>query len=299
MSGVNPIKRGVASLMHGMGLTPLSFAAQRTLLSPFIRVVYYHDVQQTMAAEFEKQLRLFKELFVPATRADLDVLLSQGVWPHQRPGIILTFDDGLRSHYEVIAPLLDKLGFQGWFFVPVDLLAVAPAEQPAAAVRHSVLHECDTAQDPRVFMTERQAADLAERHVVGCHTASHVRLSSKLSDAELAAELDRAKQRLEDILGRKVDSFSWVGGEEWAYSEAAAAIVAKLFDYAFTTNTCVTRPGTPRLNIARTHIEAFFSASLVRLQLSGMMDLYYRPKRRRLDACLVPCIGAAPKAEQT
>jgi peptidoglycan/xylan/chitin deacetylase (PgdA/CDA1 family) len=247
-----------------------------------------------MADRFEKQLLLFKDLFVPASKADLETLLSRGVWPHQRPGIILTFDDGLRTHAEVIAPLLDKHEFQGWFFVPVDLLSIPPSEQPAAAERHSVLHDCDTARDPRVFMTAGQVAALADRHIVGCHTATHVRLSKQLGEAELAVELERAKQRLETLLGgRRVDSFSWVGGEEWAYSEAAATIIARLFDYAFTTNTCVTRAGNPQLNIARTHVEAYFSASLVRLQVSGMMDMYYRSKRKRLQSCLTPCIAPA------
>jgi len=287
MIQASPLKRGMATLLDRIGVTSLAFALQRSLLSPFIRVVYYHDVQPALAEEFSRQLALLKRRFVPVTRTELDRFLSQGVWPHDRPGIIVTFDDGLRSHYEVAAPILEKLGFQGWFFVPVDLVTLPPGEQPAAALRHDVLHDCDTTRDPRVFMTEQQLAALSERHIVGCHTATHVRLSKELNDSQLVAELDRAKQRLHSILGgRKVDAFSWVGGEEWAYSEGAAKVVARLFDYAFTTNTCIARADTSRLNIARTHLEAFFPASLVQLQLSGMMDLYYRPKRRRLESVI-------------
>lgn len=294
MIEVNPLKRGVATLMQGIGVSSLSFTLQRLLLSPFIRVVYYHDVPATMADEFARQLASFRRSFVSATKADLDRLLSHGTWPHSRPGIILTFDDGLRSHCEVVAPILDKLGFQGWFFVPVDLVTLALADQPDAAVRHGVLHDCDTTRDPRIFMNARQLVALSERHIVGCHTGTHVRLSRELSESRLHTELDSAKQRLEAILGRRVDSFSWVGGEEWAYSQAAAKVVSSLFDYAFTTNTCITRSGASRLKIDRTHIEASFSAALVRLHLSGMMDLYYGPKRRRLDSRLCPAIPVRP-----
>ena len=293
MIEVNPFKRGTAAVMDRIGVTSLSFAVQRWTLSPFIRVVYYHDVPPAMADRFEGQLEFLKQSFVPASKADLDQLLTQGVWTHDRPGLIVTFDDGLRSHYEVVAPILDSLGFQGWFFVPVDLITLPPAEQPAATSRHGVLHDCDTTRDPRVFMSEAQLAALSERHIVGCHTATHVRLSRELSDSQLHVELDSAKQRLEAILGRKVDAFSWVGGEEWAYSEAAAKVVANLFEYAFTTNTCIARSGTSRLNIDRAHVEASFAPSLVRLHLSGMMDLYYRPKRKRLDSRLRPCSSSA------
>jgi peptidoglycan/xylan/chitin deacetylase (PgdA/CDA1 family) len=286
---VNPIKRGAAALLNRLGVTSLSSALQRATFAPFIRVVYYHDVPGEMADAFERQLSSFKRHYVPASKADLDGLLSHGGWPYDRPGIIVTFDDGLRSHAEVVAPILEKLGFQGWFFVPVDLVTLAPSEQPWAASRHSVLHECDTTSDPRVFMSEEQLVALGERHIVGCHTGTHVRLSADLTASQLSDELISAKQRLEAILGRRVDSFSWVGGEETAYSAAAAQIVATAFDYAFTTNTSVTRPGTSPLNIDRTHVETWFSASLVRFHLSGMMDLYYRSKRRRLKSCLSPC----------
>lgn len=284
MIAINPVKRGAATLMHRTGLTALSSGLQRLVFSPFVRVVYYHDVPAAMAGKFETQLRSFKRYYVPAPKADLDGLLDHGIWSHDRPGIILTFDDGLRTHAEVVAPILDRLGFQGWFFVPVDLVTLAQSEQPAAAERHGVLHECDTTADPRVFMSEQQLVALSSRHIVGCHTGTHVRLSAQLTESQLHDELVNAKQRLESILGRRVDSFSWVGGEEWAYSAAAARIIARLFDYAFTTNTSVTRPGASRLKIDRTHVEAAFSASLVRLHLSGMMDLYYHPKRRRLDS---------------
>jgi peptidoglycan/xylan/chitin deacetylase (PgdA/CDA1 family) len=250
---------------------------------PFIRVVYYHDVPDRLAHSFREQLRLFHRLFVPASRIDLDTLLQEGRWPHRRPGIILTFDDGLRTHFEVAAPLLEEFGFQGWFFVPSDLVTLDPALQPAAAIRHDILHEWDTAADPRVFMTRQQLVDLARRHVVGCHTATHERLSQKLTPEQLQVEIPGAQQRLESTLGRSVDSFSWVGGEEWAYCRSAAREIAHRFTYAFTTNTALTRPGTHPLRIDRTHIEPAFSPALVRLQLSGLMDVYYRNKRRRLE----------------
>lgn len=287
MIQASPIKRAVATLLDRIGVTSLVFALQRSLLSPFVRVVYYHDVQPAFADEFSRQLAFLKLSFVPVNKAELDRFLKEGVWSHDRPGIVVTFDDGLRSHYEVAAPILEKFGFQGWFFVPVDLVTLPPGEQPAAALRHDVLHDCDTTRDPRVFMTEQQLSALSERHIVGCHTATHVRLSTEMSERQLELELDRAKHRLESLLGgRKVDAFSWVGGEEWAYSASAARVIARLFDYAFTTNTCVVRAGASRLNIARTHMEAFFPPPLARLQLSGIMDLYYRPKRRRLESII-------------
>jgi peptidoglycan/xylan/chitin deacetylase (PgdA/CDA1 family) len=281
-TAVNPLKRGAAAVLRSTGMTTLSRAWQRSALTPFIRVLYYHDVPAAMSRAFADQLLALKQAFVPASRADLERLLTEGHWPHQRPGIIVTFDDGLRSHSEVVAPILDRLGYEGWFFVPIDLLASPAQEHPVLASRHGVLHGCDTARDSRVFMTLEQLVALGQRHNIGCHTASHVRLSDDLSEAQLQLQIVNAKQRLEAVVGRPVDSFSWVGGEEWAYSPAAARCIADHFEYAFTTNTRVTRPGTSRLMIDRTHVEASFPPALVSLQVSGLMDLYYRSKRRRI-----------------
>jgi len=284
LPAVSPLKRGAAALLRSTGVTFLSRAVQRAALTPFIRVLYYHDVPEAMGRAFADQLSALKQAFVPASKADLERLLTAGHWPHERPGIIVTFDDGLRSHSEVVAPILEQLGYEGWFFIPIDLVTSAAEEHPVLASRHGVLHGCDTARDPRIFMTEQQLVELSRRHNVGCHTASHVRLSDDLSDAQLELQIVNAKQRLEAVLGRGVNSFSWVGGEEWAYSPAAASCIARHFEYAFTTNTRVTRPGTSRLLIDRTHVEASFPPALVSLQVSGLMDLYYRPKRKRIAA---------------
>jgi peptidoglycan/xylan/chitin deacetylase (PgdA/CDA1 family) len=188
----------------------------------------------------------------------------------------------LRSQYEVAAPLLDKHGFQGWFFVPIAMILTPPAEQPRAAERQLVLHEHDTVRDPRVFMTAEQLLDLSRRHIVGCHTANHVRLGSTLQDAELVSEIVDARRDLESILGSEINSFAWVGGEEHAYSGKAAWWIARSYRYCFTTNTRLTRGGCNPLELDRTHLEADFPRSLVLFQLSGIMDLLYAGKRRRV-----------------
>jgi peptidoglycan/xylan/chitin deacetylase (PgdA/CDA1 family) len=259
-----------------------ALALQRRLFHPFIRVLYSHDVPAVSRDRFVAQLKMLRRSFEPATRDDLVALLRDGKWNHDKPGLILTFDDGLRSHMEVVAPVLDDLGFQGWFFVPIGLVQLDATEHAQAALLGSVLHGCDTTRDPRIFMTEQDLVQLARRHVIGCHTASHVRLSTALTDDDLDREIVGAKRRLEAVLQREVDSISWVGGEEWAYSPNAARRIAREFDYAFTTNTLLTRHGTPATQIDRTHFEADFSPALTRFQVSGLMDLFYAPKRRRL-----------------
>lgn len=287
-------KLTVAATLDACGLTHVGLALQRRWLAPYLRIVNYHDVPPAAAPRFDAQLAELRRRFAPATRADLDGLLEHGEWRHDRPGLMLTFDDGLRSHAEVVAPLLEKHGFRGWFFVPIGLVDLDPAEQPAAARRQLVLHGHDDPRDPRVFLDHASLRALAARHEVGCHTATHRRLCAELAPAELELEIDAAHRRLEDAVQRPVDSFAWVGGEEWAYSDAAAQRLRTRFRYLFTTNTAAIRPGSHPQRLDRTHLEADFPDSLLRFQLCGLMDLRFAAKRRRLQAVF----GADPPMTQ-
>lgn len=275
-------KKWLARTLDVLGINRVGIALQRLFPSSYIRVLYYHDVEPRQAAAFEAQLLLLRRYFEPASQHELRAFLQTGRWPHSKPGIVLTFDDGLRSNYEVAAPLLEKHGFQGWFFVPIGLVTLPPRQQPRSADGQLVTHGNDVSRDPRVFMRAQELRDLAHRHIIGCHTSSHVRLSEALPPATLDFEILDAKRMLEETMGKPVDSFAWVGGEEWAYSSGAARRIEREFRFAFTTNSRAVRATTSALQIDRTHVEADYPAYLVRFQLSGIMDLRHAGKRKRV-----------------
>jgi len=279
-------KLRIARQLDRLGVNAVGLELQRRLLAPYLRILYYHDVSPELAGEFRSQLEFYAAHFALATREDVDALLEGGRWRHRRPGIVLTFDDGLRSHAETVAPLLERYGFEGWFFVPIGLLELPPHRQPEAAAAGLVLHDHDTTRDPRVFMTLDELRAIGCRHLVGCHTVHHTRLGTALTDEQLREEVLGAKTRLEHLTGNPVDSFAWVGGEESTYSAAAARLARSSFRYVFTTNTAAVRRGGSLRCLDRTHVEASFPLALVRFQLSGLMDLYYQQKRRRLEPLL-------------
>ena len=198
--------------------------------------------------------------------------LLEGRWPHERPGLLLTFDDGLRSHAEIVAPLLERNGMTGWFMVPTAVLD-DDGERP------STLHTVGPAT-----MTWDALRRLDERHVVCCHTTTHRRLEASLSAEAIRREIPDAKRALEEGLAHSVPAFAWVGGEEWSYSAAAARAIAEAgFRLSFMTNNDIVRPGADRLQLQRTNIEADFSPALVKLSLSGFFDVLYTAKRRRVN----------------
>ena len=104
--------------------------------------------------------------FAPVFYDDLVGLVTTGDWPHERPGVVLNFFDGFRDNFEVAAPILDRLGLVGWFFVVSGWVATPPREQRSFAARHLIdlpYDEEDLPPDGRLALSPDEVGALAQR----------------------------------------------------------------------------------------------------------------------------------------
>lgn len=262
----NAVKRQIARLFDVFGINSLGHFVQRAALSPFIRAVNYHVIRPEHVENFEEHLKFYSSRFVSVDERILTDFFANWKWPHNKPGLILSFDDGTRDHAEIVAPLLEKYGFTGWFFVPSGWVVTEKGGNQGS-------------------LTHEQLLQLDKHHVVGCHTETHCRLSADLPDEVLWSETIGAKKTMEGLLGHAVSSFCWVGGEEYTYNAKAAEFIAGPYRYklGFMTNSAPVTRNTSPLQLQRTNIEAENPLSLVRFQLSGFMDIAYYPKRKRVN----------------
>jgi peptidoglycan/xylan/chitin deacetylase (PgdA/CDA1 family) len=278
-------KRLLASSFQSLRLTPLLLKLQQCCIpGGYIRAINYHGVSAESAGNFERQLAYYAENFTGVSSADLDNFFRLRRWSKKRPGLIISFDDGLSSNYSVAAPLLDKYGFNGWFFVPVDFVAAPPSEQISFARDHLIRPDRTSSKAERAAMSWDELRDLDRRsHVIGCHTRSHLRMVPELSGSVLKNEICTGKAVLEEELGHVCDCYAWVGGEEWAYTSDAARMIREAgYKYSFTTNalpiTCKNDPH----QLGRNNVESDWPLSMASFELSGFQDLRYTPKRRRV-----------------
>lgn len=266
----NRVKRAGAKFLDTVGVNKLGFFLQKKILAPFVRAVNYHVVSPSDAGSFEKHLQYYSENYVPVDLPKLENFLQNGEWRHKRPGLIISFDDGHRSHYEIAAPLLEKYGFTGWFFVPVELMNLEKNQIS--------LEQAESA------LTREQLQYLDRKHIVGSHTATHCRLSKTVEQKRLEYEIIGSGETLEKLLGHRISTFCWVGGEEENYSREAAELIKKFYKYGFMTNNATIEARENPFQLQRTNIEAENPLWLVRFQLSGLMDVLYTRKRRRVNA---------------
>ena len=88
--------------------TPAQFEADLQYLTKHYEVISYDQLVERRGVS-RKQ------------RAEKNEASSSSFRPsHHRPAVILTFDDGLREHLTVVAPLLKKLDIPAIFFITTD-----------------------------------------------------------------------------------------------------------------------------------------------------------------------------------
>ncbi len=281
----NKGKSLLASSFQALKITPLLMGLERRCIpGGYIRAINYHGTPRDRAGNFEQQLDFYARHYTPVSLADLDKFFQLKRWDKKRPGLIVSFDDGLSSNYTVAAPILEKYGFYGWFFVPADFIAAPATEQPGFADAHHIWKESYSSQTEREAMSWAELRDLDRRqHIIGCHTRSHLRMTPGLQDSVLEYEICAGKAVLEEELGHACACYAWVGGEEWSYTSAAARMIRKAgYKYSFTTNACpITRWADPH-RLGRNNVESAWPLSLASFELCGFQDLRFTPKRRRV-----------------
>ena len=281
---MNKKKILMANIICSLGIDHLLLLLRKLFYKGnYIYVLNYHATPENESSVLEQQLVFYNKYFSSVNLSDLNQFFENKKWHKDKPGLILSFDDGLRSNFDVAAPLLEKYGFTAWFFIPTDFLDTSTDEQITFANNHSICAR-NIYKDGRIAMTWDEIQKLDKNHVIGCHTKSHHRMIASTPKIQIHQEIIVSKMILEDKLGHAIDAFCWVGGEEFSYSaQGAKAIREAKYKYSFMTNCMPIKIDTNPHQLQRNNVETSWSINLVKFAVSGVMDWLYIPKRKRVN----------------
>jgi peptidoglycan/xylan/chitin deacetylase (PgdA/CDA1 family) len=277
------MKTLIANFLYIFGLSRLAFLLSRLFYGNHIRVLHYHGTSFPYMSTFDQQLRFYSKYYQNINYNDLNRFFSSGGSFLKKPGLIISFDDGLRSNYENAIPLLEKYGFTAWLMVPRGPIDFNLVDQKNYVGKY---YDIDSLQFPdgRLVMNWEEIKKASKNHVIGCHTYSHHRMKLDDDFFILNHEIYQSKKELETNLGRYVTIFCWVGGEESHYTKFAAKKIKDTgYVYSFMTNSIPITAATSPFQINRTNVEANYPLPLVLFQLSGLMDLFYYFKFKRVN----------------
>ena len=284
---MNKKKKSLIHLSKLINLPEIGFKLYKLFFgNNYLRSVNYHCTPSVFTAQFEQHLKFFYDHYSNVTQQELSNFLGGAKWNKKKPGLIISFDDGLRSNYDYAAPLLEKFGFTGWFVIPPGFIQSEKKHQKAYAVENNI--RCRTYYNERIAMSWQEIRDLTRRgHHISSHTYGHVRLPRSVNPDKIDFEIRQSKKILEQYLDIPISSFGWVGGEEENFcTYASDAIRDAGYSFSFNSNAGIILNRTDAFSLGRINIESEYSLEAVKFQLSGFMDLFYQLKRARINKLL-------------
>lgn len=124
-----------------------------------------------------------------------------------RKPVLITFDDSRAEHFEIAAPVMEKQGFRGAFFIMT------------------------ITYNKKNYMTKDQIALVAKAgHTVGLHTWDHTMVTKYKDVTDWKKQISDPKEKLEGIVGKPVDFFAYPNG---VYDHKGAIELSKHIKISF------------------------------------------------------------------
>jgi peptidoglycan/xylan/chitin deacetylase (PgdA/CDA1 family) len=163
----------------------------------FIPALSYHNVRSYTTQNpayfitperLEEHVKNLKELgYQTVLPTNIESDYYEG-GPISDKSILISFDDTRIDHFVSAAPILEKYGFRGTFFI-----MTVPIGKPG-------------------YMTKTQIKELSERgHAIELHTWDHQDLR-KIAEDQWKIQIDKPKALLEEITGKTVTSMAYPFG---------------------------------------------------------------------------------------
>lgn len=192
---------------------PVSTEDWRKTRDP-VPILMYHDVEAATAdaplpelhvseTDFREQMEwLADNGYTGVTIQQVVDAWDDGALLPRKP-VVISFDDGFKSHYTVALPELQELGWPG----VINLQAYAPKGLP----------------DDAPLAPERVEALLSAGWELASHSITHPDLTT-VEPEQLAAEVEKSKRGLERQFGVEIEHFCYPAGQ---YDEVVAGEVKK------------------------------------------------------------------------
>jgi peptidoglycan/xylan/chitin deacetylase (PgdA/CDA1 family) len=181
---------------------------------PEIPVLCYHRISdgtksdyRVSQATFSSHMKILADSgYHSITPAQLyDYLVYNKTLP-EKP-VMITFDDSREEHALIAAPVMEKLGFRGVFFIMT------------------------ITYNKKNYMTTDKIASLAKAgHTIGLHSWDHTMVTKYKDPADWLKQVSEPKIKLEKIVGKPVEYWAYPNG---VFDHKGAEELSKYFKLSF------------------------------------------------------------------
>ena len=248
-----------------------------------VRVLTYHRFGRSAydpfcvgPADFDAQMRYLAQNGLAVSLDDVQELLAGHKELPDR-AVLVTVDDGLRSVYTEMLPVLREYAVPAVAYITPSLIRPArcgrsPDRATVATCRIGKPSH-NTTTEPEEYLTWDELEEVAAGGVtIGSHGWTH-RSLGRMGPAEARQEAVRSRQSLQERLGVRVTSFAYPYGTRADFNSATAKILTEAgYTTAFTSQHGAIAKGSDPIALPRIKVEGGEGQWIFRLLCRGAMD---------------------------
>lgn len=262
-----------------------------------IRITLSHHVSPDEHANFARLIDQLCTARAPMNAGDIVSSYAgqaQGMSSFDGRRLAFTFDDGLLSSFQATESILNPRGIKAIFFIPTKILGFTSPDEMRDFFRRNVYRRASGQLAPHKYetMSIDHLRELHQQgHTVLPHTHSHVSLLAVKTAEDVDRELRAPKLLLEDLLQSPSDGFAFPFGTDRDVHASAYDAIRRLYPVCFTGLGGVNVSTTDRHCLYRDCVHPHHQPEHVANVSSGVFDLYYKHKMRRLKRRITPLPG--------
>ncbi len=240
-----------------------------------LRVLVYHHIEKKNFIKFYNHLKYLKKEWNFVTPSQFENHLS-GKKKLKGKNLLLTFDDGFKSNFDVEKEVLKKLNIKCIFFVPTEFIKINSLKKSKNFLSNNILDiHSEKTKELKNMSVENIKLLLKKGHVIGSHTRTHLNLGKIKNLSILKKEVLGSSNDLKKLLKVNINHFAFTYGNYESMSQKSLKMSFSKYRFVYSClrgNNYHTKRGTI---IRRDTIYLNRSIDLAKIFLSGLVDIKY------------------------
>lgn len=241
-----------------------------------IRVLIYHHIEKDELDNFKKQLLYLKKNWNFITPEQFENHVN-GKTKLKGKNLLLTFDDGFSSNFEVARKILSKLYIKSIFFVPSEFVKIKSIKKARSFIKKNILDQNlpEDFNNIRNMTVKNLRYLIRNGHTIGAHSKTHVNLGNIGNKKKLKDEIIKSSKDLEKILKIKIKHFAFTYGNYKSMSQKSLKIAFQQYDYIYSSLRGSNYKNKKNEIIKRDAVYLDLGNKLLEIFINGIIDIKY------------------------
>jgi peptidoglycan/xylan/chitin deacetylase (PgdA/CDA1 family) len=241
-----------------------------------LRVLVYHNIEKNKFNKLFNHLTSLKKKYNFITPKQFEEhILRKKILTGRN--LLLSFDDGFKSNYDIEREILKKLRIKALFFVPSEFVQLKSKHNVILFSKNNILgtKTFNSVNNLDNLSIDNLKSLIKNGHEIGCHTKNHKHLGSINDNSILNSEIVDSKKKLEKFLKIKIKHFAFTYGDFKSINEKSLKLAFSNFKFIYSCLRGNNFKNQGKMLINRDPIYLDQDFNITKIFLSGLTDIRY------------------------